>query len=136
MEEALRSLRVGEVMSREPVVLPPHATVYDAVKAMAERNIGSVLVVDDGGRLVGIVTERDITRKVLARAKPLRATRLEEVMTRNPEYVTPDDTLEEAWLKMARLRVRHMPVVDPETRRPLGVVSVRDVEAVIAGHAR
>jgi len=129
--EALGSLRVRDVMTPEPVSLPPSATVAEAVRVMAERNIGSVLVVGEDGRLLGIVSERDIIRRVLAAGRRPEETTLEEIMTRDPVTVDPEATVEEALRAMARIRVRHLPVVDKSTGRLVGVVSIRDVEEAI-----
>jgi CBS domain-containing protein len=127
----LRELRVREVMTPNPVTLPPSASVAEAVRVMAEKDIGSVLVVDDEGRLVGIVSERDIIRRVLGAGRGLEDTRLEEIMTRDPVSVDPEATIDEALRVMARLRVRHLPVVDQSTGRLVGMVSIRDIEEAI-----
>ncbi len=128
---SLRELRVREVMTPNPVTMPPAATVKEAVAVMAERDIGSVLVVDEDGKLVGIVSERDVIRRVLAQGKSLEDTRLADIMTPNPVSVDPEATVEEALRAMARLRVRHLPVVDKETGRLVGIVSIRDIEAAM-----
>ncbi|MEB3851837.1 MAG: CBS domain-containing protein [Desulfurococcales archaeon] len=90
---------------------------------MAENNIGSVLVVE-GGRLVGIITERDVIR-LLAAGRPLTE-KLGDVMTRDPVTVKPDTPLIVALARMVEYNIRHLPVVD-EKGRPVGVLSVRDV---------
>ncbi len=128
---SLRELRVREVMTPNPVTMPPTATVKEAVATMADRDIGSVLVVDEDGRLVGIVSERDVIRRVLAQDRSLEDTRLADIMTPNPVSVDPEATVEEALRAMARLRVRHLPVVDKETGRLVGIVSIRDIEAAM-----
>ena len=128
---SLRELRVREVMTPNPVTMPPTATVKEAVATMADRDIGSVLVVDEDGRLVGIVSERDVIRRVLAQGRSLEDTRLADIMTPNPVSVDPEATVEEALRAMARLRVRHLPVVDKETGRLVGIVSIRDIEAAM-----
>ncbi len=114
---------VKDVMSPGAVTLPPTASVKEAVKLMRDKNIGSVMVVE-GGRLVGIFTERDLVKLVAAGTgleKPIA-----DVMTRNPVTVKPDDPLVVAVAKMVEHNIRHLPVVD-EKGTPLGMLSVRDV---------
>ncbi|MEB3851183.1 MAG: CBS domain-containing protein, partial [Desulfurococcales archaeon] len=113
------------------IALRPDSTVEEAVRVMAERNIGLILVVDDEGNLVGVFSERDVIRRVLARGLDPAKTRLSEVMTPNPKSIDPEATVEEALRLMARLGVRHLPVVDRESGKLVGVVSVKDIEAAI-----
>lgn len=124
-------VRVKEVMTPNPIALRPDSTVEEAVRVMAERNIGLILVVDDEGNLVGVFSERDVIRRVLARGLDPAKTRLSEVMTPNPKSIDPEATVEEALRLMARLGVRHLPVVDRESGKLVGVVSVKDIEAAI-----
>ncbi len=118
-------LRVEDIMSKPPITLSVSATVDDAVKTMWENQIGSVLVVDEDGKLVGIVTQRDILytgyRGLCGKGIPVR-----DVMTENPITVKPDDPVEEAIRKMKDADVSHLPVVDEEGK-PVGVLSMRDV---------
>jgi CBS domain-containing protein len=114
---------VKEVMSPGAVSLPPTASVREAAKLMKTKNIGSVMVIDEG-RLVGIFTERDLVRLVAEGGdldKPLA-----EVMTTNPVTVKPDDPLVLAVAKMVEHNIRHLPVID-EKGTPIGMLSVRDV---------
>ncbi|MEB2837268.1 MAG: CBS domain-containing protein [Desulfurococcales archaeon] len=123
-------LRVRDVMTPNPVTMPPTATVEEAVKLMAERDIGSILVVDESGRLAGIFTERDAVKRVLAQGRDPRSTRLSEVMTPNPITIDVDSPVEDAVRLMERKRIRHLPVVDREGRL-VGIVSLRDIEAAL-----
>jgi CBS domain-containing protein len=107
---------------RKLVVAAPRATVAEAARLMKEGKVGAVLVVE-GGRLVGIFTERDALFRVIACGLDPAATALSEVMTREPKTVAPDETFGYALLLMYENGFRHAPVV--ENGRPVGVVSAR-----------
>jgi len=113
---------IGERMSRQLLTTEPSSTLGDAAKRMVERNVGSIVVVD-GERVVGILTERDILRAFAAEAggsAPLR-----EWMTHSPETCEPDQTMEHAMTLMLLGAFRHLPVVEGE--RLVGILSLRDV---------
>lgn len=109
-------------------ILTPGATVTDAALAMAERNIGAVLVAELG-RLVGIVSERDIARRVVALGRDPRATRLAEVMTADPATVGPNELPGRALELMREIGCRHLPVLEGE--RIIGMLSIRDLYAAV-----
>jgi CBS domain-containing protein len=102
----------------------PYATVYEAVKLMADNDIGAVLVIDEGN-LVGIVTERDYVRKLILQGKSSKETPVSEVMSRRVLYVEPDQTVEECMALMTEKHLRHLPVLNGD--QLLGIVSIRDV---------
>ena len=104
--------------------IAPEATVFDAIKLMADKNIGALLVMS-GDRLVGVVTERDYTRKVALQGKSSKEMRVREIIS--PEVVTvgPQQTVEECMRLMTEHRVRHLPVV--ENGKVLGIVSIGDL---------
>ena len=104
--------------------IAPEATVFEAIKLMAEKNIGSLLVMS-GGKLAGIITERDYTRKVALHGKTSKETRVREIMPREFTTVTPDDSVEECMRMMTEHRVRHLPVVEGD--KVVGVVSIGDL---------
>lgn len=107
----------------------PDATVFEAVKLMAERGVGSLLVLD-GDKLVGIVTERDYARKIILEDKSSKNTAVTDVMTRKVLCATPERTIDECMALMTDKRARHLPVVDH--KRVIGVVSIGDlVKAMI-----
>ena len=118
-------LRAEDVMTMEPVTVGPETTLAEAARLMWERRIGSLLVVDDEGRLRGIITERDLVFAVSEAWDPNRHTVL-EVMTENPITVERDADILTVVRKMRDANVRHMPVVD-ENGRPVGIISYRDV---------
>ncbi|HXZ41639.1 MAG TPA: CBS domain-containing protein [Terriglobales bacterium] len=99
-------------------------TVLDVVQAMVVRNIGAVPVLRDG-ILVGIFSERDLMKRVVAEGLDPRTTHLEEVMTEDPLTVSPSETVEDCMLLMRRHGFRHLPIC--EGKQLLGVVSLRDV---------
>lgn len=108
--------------SRKLVLATPETSVSEAGRLMKNANVGAVLVVQQG-RLVGIFTERDAVYRVMALDRDPQATRLAEVMTREPKTVAPDDAFGAALLLMHEHGFRHAPVI--EAGRPVGVVSAR-----------
>lgn len=127
---------VGEVLDekgRDVVSVGPNTTVAVAVKRMNEARIGSILVIDRG-RLLGIVTERDVLVRVVAAGREARTTLVVEVMTSDLVRVEPTETVEDAMLVMSRARCRHLPVMDGS--RLLGIVSVGDLMGWLVRHQR
>ena len=117
---------VFQSMSQKHVVsLGPQATVWEAACMMTGANCGSVLIVDTPGKLLGIVTERDLMTRVLAKALSPSTTMVSEVMTKNPHCVTPDTLVSDAVLLMIERGFRHLPIMAPHGKL-LGVFSVRD----------
>jgi CBS domain-containing protein len=104
--------------------IAPDASVLEAIQLMSERGIGAVLVMD-GGALVGIVSERDYTRKVILQGRASKDTRVEEIMTSNVITATPELTLEQAMRLVTERRIRHLPVT--REGRVVGVVSIGDM---------
>ncbi|HIP65138.1 MAG TPA: CBS domain-containing protein [Pyrodictium sp.] len=115
------------------VTAKPSETVADAARKMREYNVGSVLIVDEQGKLLGIFTERDLV-KVVASNKPL-STKLEEVMTKgNLVTASPDDPLPLIAHKMVEHNVRHIPVVDDQGR-VVGIISIRKLlKYILSSH--
>ena len=107
------------------VTVAPGNMVIEALRVMAERNIGAVLV-SEGDTLVGIFTERDYARKVALEGKNSRELVVGAVMSDKVIYVTPERTTSECMAIMTEKRCRHLPVLD-EKRRVLGIVSIGDV---------
>ena len=97
----------------------------EAIREMQKHRVGCAAVVE-GGRLVGILTERDILYKVLGTGQDPGGISVEAVMTRDPEVLTPEDPIVYALQKMSVGGFRHVPLVDAQ-RRPVGMVSVKDV---------
>ncbi len=112
--------------------ISPQATVYEALQLMAEKNLGA-LVVTEGGKVVGIFTERDYARKVVLQGRASKTALVSELMTPDVLYVGPDDTMENCMALMTAHRTRHLPVMD--NGKLAGLVSIGDVvKAVISSH--
>lgn len=107
----------------------PDDTVFDSLKLMAEKEVGALLVMD-GEKLVGIVTERDYARKVILEGKSSQGSTVSEVMTKQVLCVSPKQTVDECMALMTDKRARHLPVLDH--KHVIGVVSIGDlVKAMI-----
>jgi CBS domain-containing protein len=132
MERAYRSLR-ELLQAKTPGVhsVPANATVLDALKLMAEKDIGAVLVLDRG-KLVGIITERDYARKGILAGRLAKDTPVRETMSRNVLTVTPAHTVQQCMALMTEREIRHLPVV--EDKRIVGVLSIRDLVAEVVSH--
>lgn len=104
--------------------IAPNATAYDVMKLMADKNIGALLVLE-GEKLVGIVSERDMARKIYLLERPARQIPVSEIMTKQVVCVRPDNTNEECMALMTDKRIRHLPVLDDD--RLVGVISIGDL---------
>jgi len=104
--------------------VPPDTTVFDAIKLMAEKNIGALPVIQDG-ELHGVFTERDYTRKVALQGKTSKETRVREIMTGQVFIVTPADSVATCMKMMNDNRVRHLAVI--EGGKIVGIVSIGDL---------
>jgi len=119
--------RVCDLLSekgRDIWSLPPDATVYEAIDQMAQKGVGALLVME-GERLVGIVSERDYARKVILKGKASREIQVREIMSHPVICVSPEQTVEQTMALMTDKHVRHLPVVVAET--VVGVISIGDV---------
>lgn len=109
--------------------VPPEATVFEALKIMSDNSVGA-LVVLDGEKLVGIMSERDYARKVILLGKSSREAKVKEIMSEKVYYVNPHRTADECMALMINKRIRHLPVF--EDNKLIGVISIGDVvKAVI-----
>ena len=105
--------------------LPASSTAIEAAKAMVAHHCAAVVITDEDGKLTGIVTERDLTRRVVAVDRDPKSTMLREIMSKDPDTLSPGDSALDA-LELMRVRgYRHLPVVDQD--RVVGMVSVRDL---------
>lgn len=109
---------------REVWAVAPADTVYSALQLMAEKGVGAVLVMD-GGRLVGILSERDYARKVILMDRSSKETPVADIMTSRVSVVPPEHSVEECMALMTDRHIRHLPVVSRE--EVVGVVSIGDV---------
>jgi len=113
--------------------ISPEASVFEAVQKMAEKNIGA-LVVMEGGKVVGMVSERDYARKVALMARASRDTPVRDIMSTPVMYVRPSHTNEECMALMTENRLRHLPVMEGE--RMVGLISIGDLVKDIISEQR
>ena len=104
--------------------ITPSASVFDALKLMADKSIGS-LVVMEGGNIVGMITERDYARKIILMARSSKDTPVRDIMTSSVMYVRPSHTSEECMMLMTENRLRHLPVMDDG--KMIGIISIGDL---------
>jgi CBS domain-containing protein len=104
--------------------ISPDDTVFDALKVLAEKGVGALMVMEHG-KLVGIVSERDYTRKIALQGKNSKETRVREIMTADVLVVKPQSTTRECMEIMSSKNFRHLPVVDGST--VVGMLSIRDL---------
>jgi CBS domain-containing protein len=102
----------------------PDATVFDAIAEMAEKNIGSLVVMEDG-EFIGIITERDYARNVVLKGKTSPATPVRDIMETKVVNARPEESVEQCMALMSEKRVRHLPVF--EGRKLIGIVSIGDL---------
>ncbi len=114
-----------EEKGKRIISVAPGGSVLDALKLMAEHDIGAVLVVE-GGTLVGIFSERDYARKVILHGKASKDTAVREIMTEKVYYVSPSQTVEESMALMTEKHIRHLPVLDTD-KKVIGIVSIGDL---------
>ena len=114
------------------VTVPPGTTIGQAARIMKDHRVGCVLV-EDGGKLIGIFTERDILTKLVGTGYDPAKVAVDGVMTRNPETLTPEDPIAFALQQMSVGGFRHVPLVDPDGH-PVGILSVKDIVDYLAEH--
>jgi len=119
-----------EVKGRAVWSIEPAASVFDALKIMAEKEVGA-LVVLEGSKVVGIISERDYARKVILHGRSSPTTLVNEIMTTRVAYAQPQQNIDECMAIMTEKRIRHLPVM--EENNLLGVISIGDlVKSIIA----
>lgn len=118
VKDILKSKKVGIL------TIAPDAMVLAAIELMAEKNVGSLLVME-GDKLVGIITERDYSRKVILAGKSSSNTLVKEIMTQKLVVIQPSSTIEECMVLMIENSVRYLPVI--EGGRAIGVISIGNV---------
>ncbi len=118
---------IGEILNHKGATVwtvAPDTMVFDAIQLMADKNVGALLVTENG-KLVGIISERDYTRKIALKGKSSKQTPVREILSERVVHVTPGHTIDECMRLMTDHRVRHLPVLEGETIR--GVVSIGDL---------
>lgn len=123
-----------DAKGRDVASVAPDRSVLDAIMIMAEKGIGALMVMD-GGKLAGIVTERDYARKVILKGRSSKETQVSEIMTADVSTATSDDTVKNCMNVMTDQRIRHLPVIDGG--EVSGIISIGDlVKAIIADQAQ
>ena len=117
-----------EKQKREVVTISPDATVYDALKLMAEKEFGALVVVEKG-KMVGILSERDYARKIILKGKSSKKTRVREIMTPDVIHVSPDQKVGKCLSLMTKKRIRHMPVLEKD--RLVGLLTIEEIKGKI-----
>jgi CBS domain-containing protein len=118
---------INEILSQKGTVVwtvPPDAMVFEAIQMMADKNVGALLVTEKG-KLIGIISERDYTRKVALKGKSSKELSVREILSPKVVHATPGHSVEECMRMMTENRVRHLPVLDGE--KIAGVVSIGDL---------
>jgi CBS domain-containing protein len=121
VRDLLQSKEKKEVWS-----VTPDTLVYRALQLLNEKKIGALVVLEKGD-LIGIVSERDYARKVILEGKSSKETFTREIMSTKLFVVTPETTVEECMALMSEKRIRHIPVVEKDTSKILGLISIGDV---------
>jgi CBS domain-containing protein len=126
---------VSAILSKRSSTLwlvKPDDTVFDALKLLADYEIGALMVMEHG-KLVGIMSERDYTRKIALQGKNSKEALVSEIMTKNVMVVTPDTRTRQCMTMMSEKRIRHLPVMEGDT--VVGMISIRDImDDIIADH--
>ena len=126
LQGALLNDSVSLLAPSEPIRFTANATVQEAITKMLANRRAAVVIVDGEGRLIGIFTERDVLTRVVGQGRDVHRTTLGEVMTPDPEALSPQDRICYAVNRMNNAGYRTVPLVDAE-RRPIGIVTVSDV---------
>jgi CBS domain-containing protein len=126
---------VSAILSKRSSTLwlvKPDDTVFDALKLLADYEVGALMVMEHG-KLVGIMSERDYTRKIALQGKNSKEALVSEIMTKNVMVVTPDTRTRQCMTLMSEKRIRHLPVMEGDT--VVGMISIRDImDDIIADH--
>ncbi len=124
-------LRVGDIMTKKVITISYQSSVMDAAKLMKQHDIGSIIIVEDnhGKKAKGILTERDIVHKVIAKGDDPSKTMVEKIMSKPLRVIKPTTSLEEAAKAMKKNRVKRLPVVN-DSNELVGILSEGDIMRV------
>jgi len=128
MPQGIAMKTVAHILKSKPdqsvYTITPTASVLDALKLMAEKNVGALLVMD-GEKIAGIITERDYARKIILRGRSSKDTPVHDIMTSSVMCVRPEQTSEECMMLMTENRLRHLPILD--NGKLVGLISIGDL---------
>ncbi len=119
-----------DAKGRHIISISPDSSVFEAIKVMADKNVGALVVMEDD-KLAGIVSERDYARKVIVKGRSSKSTQVAEIMTADVATTSSDQTVDKCMAMMTEMRIRHLPVVEDD--RVIAMISIGDlVQAIIA----
>ena len=124
----MRIKKLLDSIGHDVDTVSPGATVYDALALMAKKEIGALVVVENG-KMVGIISERDYARKVILKGKSSKETLVREIMTSDVIHVSPDQKVGKCLSLMTKKRIRHMPVLEEE--RLVGLLTIEEIKGKI-----
>ena len=130
-------MKVRDVLKEkgtEVATIGSEKTICDAVKVLVEKNIGSLIVMDEKGGVAGIITERDVLKQCNQCLESFRDIKVEDVMTRNLIVASPDDDLDYLENVMTQNRIRHLPIISDQ--RIAGMISIGDLVNVLRGECK
>jgi 2-oxoglutarate/2-oxoacid ferredoxin oxidoreductase subunit beta len=130
VEHGLDSVMLSQLSPASPITVRENSSLASVIARMRANNIGSILIVDEAGKLAGLFTERDVLNRVACQVEDLEAVTIAKFMTSKPTVLKEDTTIAHGLNLMALYGFRHLPLVDAENR-PVGVVSFRDVVSYI-----
>jgi CBS domain-containing protein len=126
-EQRPMAQKIRDIMTTQPVCVPSSASVFDAARLMHDKNIGDVIV-EDGGKVVGIVTDRDIVVRAVAERQNVEQTPIADVCSTELAVVHPDDDIDSVIKLMHSKAIRRVPVI--ENGKPVGIVSLGDLAVI------
>jgi len=115
-------------LKKDVITIPPDATVYDALKLMAEKKT-DILVVVENEKMVGVLSRRDFTRKMILKKKKAKKTMVQDIMTSKVIQATPNQKIDKCLSLMTKNRFSHIPVLDKD--RLVGILSMADIKSII-----
>lgn len=120
----LTGIRVREIMRNKVASTADTMSIMECAQKMAKEEVGS-LVIEQNGRVMGIITEQDLARKALAKGLDPKTTKVSELMTKKVHTISPDQDIYEAVLKMGKEKIKHLPVVERD--KLMGIISYKDI---------
>lgn len=123
--------KVKDLMTKDLITINTKESVISVSELMIEKNIGSVIVVDDN-MPIGIITERDIVKKVIENCNELCNVPVEEIASKNLITISPDESIKHALIKMFEHRIKRLPVQNPDTKGFLGIITTQDIVAAFS----